>query len=258
MSDRRIPLAELEAGVPFARRHIGPDAEAQAKMLAQVGYGSLDELTDAAVPAAIRSAEALGLPAALHRGRGARRAARAGRPQRGAGPDDRPRLLRHLHPAGHPAQRHGEPRLVHGLHAVPAGDLAGPPGGAAQLPDHGRRPHRAAHLRGVPAGREHRRRRGDGAVPAGRQGQGRRLPGRRRHLPADRRRHPDPRRAHRRRGRRRRPGRRHPGRGRRARCLRRAAPVPGRLRGRPRPARRSSSARTNWARSSPSPPTCSP
>ncbi|MEE4546382.1 aminomethyl-transferring glycine dehydrogenase [Streptomyces sp. V4-01] len=65
MTDRRIPLAELEAGVPFARRHIGPDAEAQAKMLAQVGYGSLDELTDAAVPAAIKSAEALGLPAAV-------------------------------------------------------------------------------------------------------------------------------------------------------------------------------------------------
>jgi glycine dehydrogenase len=65
MSDRRIPLAELEAGVPFARRHIGPDAGAQAKMLAQVGYGSLDELTDAAVPDTIKSAEALGLPAAL-------------------------------------------------------------------------------------------------------------------------------------------------------------------------------------------------
>ncbi len=65
MVERRIPLAELEAGVPFARRHIGPDTEAQAKMLAQVGYGSLDELTDAAVPAAIRSAEALGLPSAL-------------------------------------------------------------------------------------------------------------------------------------------------------------------------------------------------
>ncbi|MFI1098655.1 aminomethyl-transferring glycine dehydrogenase [Streptomyces sp. NPDC020917] len=65
MTDRRIPLAELEAGVPFARRHIGPDAEAQAKMLAQVGFGSLDELTAAAVPDTIRSAEALGLPAAL-------------------------------------------------------------------------------------------------------------------------------------------------------------------------------------------------
>src|SRR5882757_5607325 len=64
MTDRRIPLAELEAGTPFARRHIGPDTGAQAKMLAQVGYGSLDELTDAAVPATIRSAQALGLPAA--------------------------------------------------------------------------------------------------------------------------------------------------------------------------------------------------
>jgi glycine dehydrogenase len=64
MTDRRISLAELEAGVPFARRHIGPDAEAQAKMLAQVGYGSLDELTDAAVPGAIRGAGALGLPPA--------------------------------------------------------------------------------------------------------------------------------------------------------------------------------------------------
>ncbi|WNI19346.1 aminomethyl-transferring glycine dehydrogenase [Actinacidiphila sp. ITFR-21] len=64
MTDRRIPLAELEAAAPFARRHIGADAEAQAKMLAHVGYGSLDELTDAAVPGAIRSAGALRLPAA--------------------------------------------------------------------------------------------------------------------------------------------------------------------------------------------------
>ncbi|MBD0737721.1 aminomethyl-transferring glycine dehydrogenase [Streptomyces sp. CBMA29] len=62
MTSRRIPLAELEAGVPFARRHIGPDAAAQAKMLAQVGYGSLDELTEAAVPDTIRSAQALALP----------------------------------------------------------------------------------------------------------------------------------------------------------------------------------------------------
>ncbi|HEY3483287.1 MAG TPA: glycine dehydrogenase (aminomethyl-transferring), partial [Streptomyces sp.] len=64
MTSPRIPLSELEAGIPFARRHIGPDAEAQAKMLAQVGYGSLDELTDAAVPGTIRSAEALALPPA--------------------------------------------------------------------------------------------------------------------------------------------------------------------------------------------------
>ncbi|MFB7292985.1 aminomethyl-transferring glycine dehydrogenase [Actinacidiphila glaucinigra] len=64
MTANRIPLSELERGIPFEQRHIGPDAIAQAKMLAQVGYGSLDELTAAAVPDAIKSAEALGLSGA--------------------------------------------------------------------------------------------------------------------------------------------------------------------------------------------------
>jgi glycine dehydrogenase len=32
-------LSELEKSSPFENRHIGPAAEAQAKMLAQVGYG---------------------------------------------------------------------------------------------------------------------------------------------------------------------------------------------------------------------------
>ncbi|MBL1067197.1 aminomethyl-transferring glycine dehydrogenase [Streptomyces sp. 7-21] len=50
--------------VPFTRRHIGPDADAQAKMLALIGYGSLDELSAAAVPASIASTEPLRLPAA--------------------------------------------------------------------------------------------------------------------------------------------------------------------------------------------------
>ncbi|MEY9967204.1 glycine dehydrogenase [Streptacidiphilus sp. MAP12-16] len=63
------PLAGLAHSSPFdqdlfERRHIGPDAGAQAKMLAHVGYASLDELTAAAVPGAIRSIEALDLPAA--------------------------------------------------------------------------------------------------------------------------------------------------------------------------------------------------
>ncbi|MFH8613115.1 aminomethyl-transferring glycine dehydrogenase [Streptomyces sp. NPDC018029] len=60
----RTPLSELEQGIPFEQRHIGPDAEARAKMLAQVGYGSLDELTAAAVPDVIKNAEALKLPGA--------------------------------------------------------------------------------------------------------------------------------------------------------------------------------------------------
>ncbi|MEV7958776.1 aminomethyl-transferring glycine dehydrogenase [Streptomyces sp. NPDC088252] len=64
MTPRRTPLCQLEQGIPFEQRHIGPDAEAQSKMLAQVGYGSLDELTAAAVPDVIKSAEALRLPTA--------------------------------------------------------------------------------------------------------------------------------------------------------------------------------------------------
>ncbi|MGW4164507.1 aminomethyl-transferring glycine dehydrogenase [Streptomyces sp. NPDC004788] len=64
MTANRISLSELEQGIPFEQRHIGPDAEARAKMLAQVGYGSLDELTAAAVPDVIKNAEALALPAA--------------------------------------------------------------------------------------------------------------------------------------------------------------------------------------------------
>ncbi|GAA1377032.1 aminomethyl-transferring glycine dehydrogenase [Streptomyces beijiangensis] len=64
MTAHRIPLSQLERGIPFEQRHIGPDAGAQAKMLAQVGYGSLDELTAAAVPEVIKSAGALQLPEA--------------------------------------------------------------------------------------------------------------------------------------------------------------------------------------------------
>ncbi|MGY5138906.1 glycine dehydrogenase (aminomethyl-transferring), partial [Streptomyces nigrescens] len=62
MTTNRISLTELERGTPFERRHIGPDHAAQAKMLAHIGFGSLDELTAAAVPDVIKSAEALGLP----------------------------------------------------------------------------------------------------------------------------------------------------------------------------------------------------
>ncbi|MBQ0987951.1 aminomethyl-transferring glycine dehydrogenase [Streptomyces sp. F63] len=64
MTAPRIPLSRLERGTPFAQRHIGPGGEALAKMLAQVGYGSLDELTAAAVPDVIKSTAALALPEA--------------------------------------------------------------------------------------------------------------------------------------------------------------------------------------------------
>ena len=48
----------------FAARHIGPDQAAQRQMLAALGYSSLDELTSAALPKGVESAE-LSLPAPL-------------------------------------------------------------------------------------------------------------------------------------------------------------------------------------------------
>ena len=65
LTDARPSLTALEQVSPFADRHIGPGADDVAKMLAVVGYGSLDELSAAAVPAAIRALEGLDLPAAV-------------------------------------------------------------------------------------------------------------------------------------------------------------------------------------------------
>jgi glycine dehydrogenase len=50
--------------VEFAQRHIGPAESGQARMLAAVGFGSLDELAAAALPAGIADRE-LSLPAPL-------------------------------------------------------------------------------------------------------------------------------------------------------------------------------------------------
>jgi len=57
-------LTELGQGVLFEERHIGPSEADRAKMLAVLGYGSLDELSEAAVPATIRLTERLSLPPA--------------------------------------------------------------------------------------------------------------------------------------------------------------------------------------------------
>jgi glycine dehydrogenase len=50
--------------VDFARRHIGPSADDQQRMLETVGYTSLDELTEAALPPSATAAP-LDLPPAL-------------------------------------------------------------------------------------------------------------------------------------------------------------------------------------------------
>lgn len=50
---------------PFATRHIGPRDADQEKMLAACGFGSMEDLLAAAVPASIRTAEGPNLPPAL-------------------------------------------------------------------------------------------------------------------------------------------------------------------------------------------------
>ncbi len=61
----RASLAELEDLAAFERRHVGPGAGEQAEMLAALGFGSLDALAQAVVPAAIRRKAPLALPPAL-------------------------------------------------------------------------------------------------------------------------------------------------------------------------------------------------
>src|SRR5258706_2876195 len=56
--------ADITYGVPFAGRHIGPSADEQRRMLDAVGYGSIEELMDAAIPEVIRWHGTLDLPPA--------------------------------------------------------------------------------------------------------------------------------------------------------------------------------------------------
>ena len=231
----------------FAQRHIGPSAAEQEQMLAAIGYDSLDELTSARCRPASRRTASWTCPRRWPRTSALaelRRLAARNHPVTsmiGLG------YYGTITPAGDPQERAGEPGLVHGVHAVPAGDLAGQARGAAELPDHGRGPDRAAGGRGVDAGRGDRRRGGDDAQQAG-AGQGADLPGRRRLPAADAGGAGDQDGAARHRARHRagQPGGHRRPAGRRA--VRRAVALPGRQRGHPRPARRPSTPRTPAAR----------
>jgi glycine cleavage system P protein (glycine dehydrogenase) len=55
---------DLTYGVPFSSRHIGPSPDEQRRMLDTIGYGSVEELMDAAIPEVIRWHGALELPPA--------------------------------------------------------------------------------------------------------------------------------------------------------------------------------------------------
>ena len=57
----RRPLAELDPSGEFIRRHIGPSAADQGKMLAALGFDSMDAFIAQVVPAGIRSGAPLAL-----------------------------------------------------------------------------------------------------------------------------------------------------------------------------------------------------
>ena len=131
-------------------------------MLARLGVDSLDDtarrdrprrrsVDDAARPPAGRAASQRCSP----------RCAPIAAANQAAHEPDRDGLLPHHHARRDPAQRAREPGLVHGLHAVPAGDQPGPAGSAAQLPDDGHRADRARGRQRLAARRGDGRRRGD-------------------------------------------------------------------------------------------------
>ncbi len=119
----------------FSARHIGTDSDQQALMLNRIGYSSLDELMNAAVPGHLRMAEIARsvIPAAASRGGDARRIARPRRCQHGSHLFDGPGLLRDLHAFGHQAQHSRKPQLVYRLHPLPARNFPGSIRGLAQL-----------------------------------------------------------------------------------------------------------------------------
>jgi len=110
---------------PFAARHIGPSPDNVAKMLATVGYGSVDEMMDVAIPEPIRFHGRLALPDAATEAEVIAELRAIASRNKASGFHDRPRLLRHAHAAGDPPQRPRRPVLVHGVHAVQAGDQSG-------------------------------------------------------------------------------------------------------------------------------------
>jgi glycine dehydrogenase len=66
MSTNHISLRDLEQHDAFISRHIGPNDAEIAQMLRAAGFDSLEAMTDAIVPASIKSTAPLALPAAIN------------------------------------------------------------------------------------------------------------------------------------------------------------------------------------------------
>ena len=100
----RPSLTDLERGVPFAERHIGPRETSSPPCSPPSAPRRSTSWPTPPCPPPSATTEPVPstLPPAAVRDRGARRAARARRPQHRHGADDRARLPRHRHPARDP------------------------------------------------------------------------------------------------------------------------------------------------------------
>jgi glycine dehydrogenase len=94
-------------------------------MLAALGYPTRDALIAAIVPASIRRTTPLALPEPITETAALETSEDDRREEPGDEVVHRPGLLRHAYAGCHRPQHPREPGVVHGLHAVPAGDLAG-------------------------------------------------------------------------------------------------------------------------------------
>ncbi|MGY3103914.1 glycine cleavage system pyridoxal-binding protein P [Bradyrhizobium sp. LM6.9] len=110
----------------FVRRHIGPSARDVTAMLEAVGAKSVDALMAETLPASIRQAAPLDLGKPLSETEAIAHMGELAAQNQVFASLIGPRLFRHDSACGDPAQHSGEPGLVHGLHALSAGDQPGP------------------------------------------------------------------------------------------------------------------------------------
>ena len=178
-------LRSLEHHDAFIERHIGPNDAEVAAMLRVVGHDSLEALTDAIVPASIKSTSPLALPGSLTEVEAlAKIRALANKNQvfrsfigQGYYGTHVPNvILRNIleNPAWYTAYTPYQAEISQGrMEAL------------INFQTDVRRPHRHGDRQRVAAGRSHRRRRGDDPGQAFREVEVEHLPGRRRHPPAD-------------------------------------------------------------------------
>ncbi len=165
------PLATLEQGDDFIRRHLGPCANELPAMLAAVGVDSLDTLVAQTVPAGIRLPVplALGEPTPEHVALAQLKAIAGKNVLKksliGMGYYDTitPKvILRNVME---------NPGWYTAYTPLSGRNRAGPPGSATELPADGHRPHRSGARQRLPARRSHRCRRSHGHGPPHLQGE---------------------------------------------------------------------------------------